>query len=151
MISYEASAFARADPEYVWAAWIDVASWSEAEHIESAELHGEFRPGATITSKATGLPRSRLTITRVEPPHVWVDESRSPGVHMTFDHVIEPGGEGTALTERVLIRGPLARPVGFLLRRKLEELFRASVDYVARRAEAVEHGSGSVGAKPPVD
>ena len=42
---------------------------------------------------------------------------------------------GTELTERVLIRGPLARLVGVLMRRKLEALFAASVAEVARRAE----------------
>jgi polyketide cyclase/dehydrase/lipid transport protein len=135
MLSYEASGVARAAPEDVWAAWVDVASWSESEHIESARLDGEFRPGGTIASKAKGFPRSTLTITRVEPPRLWVDESRSPGIQMTFEHVIEPGEEGTELTERVLIRGPLARLVGVLMRRKLEALFAASVAHVGRRAE----------------
>jgi len=136
MLSYEASGVARAAPEDVWAAWVDVASWSESEHIESASLDGDFRPGGIIASKAKGFPRSRLTITRVEPPRLWVDESRSPGVRMTFEHVIEPGEAGTTLTERVLIRGPLARVVGALMRRKLEALFAASVAHVARQAEA---------------
>jgi polyketide cyclase/dehydrase/lipid transport protein len=141
MLSYEASGVARAAPEDVWAAWVDVASWSESEHIESARLDGEFRPGGTIASKAKGFPRSTLTITRVEPPRLWVDESRSPGIQMTFEHVIEPGEEGTVLTERVLIRGPLARLVGVLMRRKLEALFVASVAHVGRRAEqAVKPG-----------
>jgi hypothetical protein len=135
MLSYEASGFARAAPEDVWAAWVDVASWSESEHIESARLDGEFRPGGTIASEAKGFPRSTLTITRVEPPRLWVDESRSPGIQMTFEHVIEPGEEGTELTGRVLIRGPLARLVGVLMRRKLEALFAASVAHVGRRAE----------------
>lgn len=145
MISYEASAVANAGPEHVWAAWINVGGWGEADHIESAELDGDFQPGSTIVSKAKGLPRTTLTITRVEPPHVWVDESHSPGVQMTFEHVIEPGEAGTALTERVLIRGPLARFVGSLMRRKLKALFEASVAHVARRAERLERGAGSAG------
>jgi len=59
MLSYEASAVARAAPEDVWGAWIDVASWSESEHIESAELDGEFRPGGIIASKAKGFRAAR--------------------------------------------------------------------------------------------
>jgi hypothetical protein len=55
---------------------------------------------------------------------------------MTFEHVIEPREAGTKLTERVLIRGPLARVVGALMRRKIEALFTASVAHVAREAEA---------------
>jgi hypothetical protein len=135
MVSYEASEVAQAAPEDVWSAWVDVASWSESEYIESARLDREFQSGGVIESKAKGFPRSTLTITRVEPPRLWVDESRSPGVHMTFEHVIEPGQAGTKLTERVLIRGPLARLVAVLMRRKLEALFAASVAHVARRAE----------------
>ena len=79
MPTYEASAVSRAHPGAVWDVWIDVARWSESEHIESARIDGEFRPGAAITSKARGLPRSTLKVTRVEPPALWVDESRSPG------------------------------------------------------------------------
>jgi hypothetical protein len=147
MLSYEASGVAHAAPEKVWAAWVDVASWSESEHIESARLDGEFRPGGIITSKAKGFPRSTLTITRVDPPRLWVDESRSAGVQMTFEHVIEPGQAGTKLTERVLIRGPLARLVGILIRRKLEALFAVSVAQVARQAEQAAEARGGT----PVD
>ncbi|MDP9223326.1 MAG: SRPBCC family protein [Actinomycetota bacterium] len=147
MVSYEASSVSRASPEKVWEAWIDVASWSKYEHIEFARLDGEFRPDAIITSKAKGFPRSTLTITRVDPPRLWVNESRSPGVRMTFEHVIEPGEAGTELTERVLIRGPLARPVGILMGRKLKALFATSVAHVARRAE---HGAEPAPG-PPVE
>ena len=135
MVSFEATAVSRTAAEDVWAAWVDVASWSEYEHIESAVLEGEFRPGGKIASKAKGFPRSTLTITRAEPPRLWVDESRSPGVKMTFEHVIEPKEGTTGLTERVLIRGPLARLVGVLMRRRLEALFAASVSHFAARAE----------------
>jgi hypothetical protein len=153
-VSYEASTISRASPETVWEAWVDVASWSESEHIESARIDGEFRPDAVITSKAKGFPRSTLTITRVEPHRLWINESRSPGVRMTFEHVIEPSEAGTELTERVLIRGPLSRLVGILLGRKLKTLFASSVAYVAHRAEHA-HGPDSrldvLGANRPRD
>jgi len=151
MISYQASTVAKADPEAVWAAWTDVPGWSDADHIESAELEGEFLPGTTIVSKAGGLPRTTLTITRVERPRLWVDESRSPGVSMTFEHVIEPGDAGTVLTERVLIRGPLAWLVGPLMRRKLQALFGTSVAHVARRADALESRAEPGATKSPPD
>jgi hypothetical protein len=138
MPTYEASTETRAGVAAVWDAWTDVARWSESNQIESAQVDGEFVPGAVITSKAKGMPRSTLTVTRVERPTVWVDEFASPGVRMTFDHVIESRPHGTLLTERVVISGPLARVVGPLLRRRLEALFEASVAQVARTAEAAE-------------
>ena len=90
MASYEASAVSRGDPEAVWSAWTAVASWSASDHIESASIDGEFRAGAVVKSKARGFPASTLTVTRVDRPTLWVDESRSPGMRMTFDHIIAP-------------------------------------------------------------
>ena len=138
MPSYESSVVTRASPEAAWTAWTDVAGWSAYDHIESARIEGEFRPGAVITSKAKGLPSSTLTVTRTERPSLWVDESRSPGMRMRFDHVIEPVDDGTRLTERARISGPLGRVFGPLLRRRLEALFAESVASVARQAEAAE-------------
>jgi len=136
MPSYEASAVTKASAEAAWSVWTDVQGWSAYDHIEAARLDGGFQPGAAITSKAKGFPSSTLTLTRVEPPSLWVDESRSPGMRMTFDHVLEPGEGGTRLTERVRISGPLGRALGPFMRRKLEALFAASVAAVARQAEA---------------
>jgi hypothetical protein len=135
MPTYEASTVSQAAPGALWDAWIDVAGWSESEHIESARIDGEFRPGAVIVSKAKGLPRAMVKVTRVEPPELWADESASPGVRMTFDHLIEPTPDGTRLTERAHIQGLLAPLVAPLLRRRLEALFAASVAHVARTAE----------------
>lgn len=136
MPSYEASAVARASAEAAWVAWTDVAGWSAYDHIDSAQIDGEFRPGAVITTKAKGFPRNKLTVTRTERPGLWVDESRSPGLRMTFDHVIEPLQDETRLTERVRITGPFARVVGPLLKGRLQALFAASVAAVAQQAEA---------------
>lgn len=141
MPSYEASGISSADPERVWDAWTDVASWSNSEHIEIAGIDGPFRLGAVITSKAKGFPSSKLTVIHVERPALWTDESRSPGVLMTFDHVIEPVGDRTRLTERVVFQGVLGFLVGPLLRRRLEALFEASVAHVARNAEAAASDS----------
>ena len=83
MPSYEASAVTKASAEVAWSAWTDVQGWSAYDHIEAAHVDGAFQPGAAITSKAKGFPGSTLTVTRVEPPSLWVDESRSPGMRMT--------------------------------------------------------------------
>jgi hypothetical protein len=63
---------------------------------------------------------------------------------MTFEHIIESGESGTELTERVLIRGRLARFVGLLLGRRLEALFASSVAHVARRAEQEGHTHAAI-------
>ena len=145
MASYEASAVSRGDPEAVWSAWTAVASWSASDHIESASIDGEFRAGAVVRSKARGFPASTLTVTRVDRPTLWVDESRSPGMRMTFDHIIAPTADGTSVTERVEITGPLGFAVGLLLRRKLQALLAASVAHVADTAASTNHSGPEAG------
>ena len=144
MVSYSGSAVTQARPEDVWAAWVDVARWSDGDVIESARLKGDFKEGSTIVSKVRGFPSTSLTITRVEPYRVWVDESRAPGMRMTFEHVIEPGNAGTTITERVVISGPLGGIVGRAMQRRLQALFAATTKQVARQAEELSAGlSGS--------
>jgi hypothetical protein len=142
MPTYEASTDTAASAEDAWAAWTDVASWSSHDHVESASIDGEFRVGAKITTKARGFPSSTLTVTRADEPRAWVDESRSPVMRMSFEHVVDAGQSKTLLTERVRIAGPLGYVVGPLLRRRFEALFAASVAAVARQAEGT-------GAQPP--
>ena len=142
MPSYEASTVTRASAEAAWRAWTDVERWSRYDHIESAQIDGEFRVGALITTKAKGFPSSKLTVTQAERPRLWVDEARSPGMRMLFDHVAETAEGGTQLTERVRVSGPLARVFGPLLRRRLEVMFAKSVAAVARDAEAAEAAPG---------
>jgi hypothetical protein len=141
MLTLEACATTTATPEQVWAQWTDVAQWTQGDVIEEAALDGAFAVGSTIRTKAKGFPRSTLTITVVDRPHLWVDESRAPGLRMTFEHVIEPGATGTKVTERALISGALAPVVGRLMRARLERLLAASTaDLASRAALAAESG-----------
>ena len=134
MRSYEASAISAAGPEDVWARWIDVPRWSDVDGMESARLIGPFDVGSVLKTKARGFPESTLTITVVERPRLWTDESRTPGLRMTFEHLIEPMASGTKVTERVLLSGPLAWIAGPLLRRKMQRLIVAATASIAQTA-----------------
>jgi hypothetical protein len=145
MLTLERSARSQASPERVWRLWVDVEAWSEADHIDSARLEGDFAVGSTIKSKAKGFPASTLTITEVEEPRRWVDESRAPGMRMIFSHEIEPGDGGVLITERAVVHGPVGQVVGRAMRRRLDALLDASVEYLARRAEAATANSPEPG------
>jgi hypothetical protein len=135
MPTYEASTTTAASPEAAWARWTDVSRWTENEAIEAASIDGAFRPGATIRSKARGFPEATLELTVVDEPREWVDEASAPGVRMAYHHLIEPLDDGGCrLTERVVITGAASRAVGPALRGRLEALFAASVEHVARSA-----------------
>ena len=142
---YAVSLTAAAPPDEAFRAWIDVDRWTRADVLRSAEIDGPFRPGAKLTSKAAGLPRSTVTITRVEPPGIWVDEARLPGVRMVFDHVVEPDREGSRLTGHVAMTGQLAFVVAPLLRRRLTALFEGRMERVARDAEAAALSRSAAG------
>ena len=134
MISFEATATSVASPDDVFATWIDVSRWSGSAEIERATLDRDFGPGAVIRSKAKGLPASKLVVTIVEPPGRWVDESRLPGVRLTFEHLATTQGSGTQLTERVTFTGPLARPAAWVIRSKLLHLMISSTEHIAETA-----------------
>jgi hypothetical protein len=138
----------RASPEDAWAAWLDVARWSDGDVIDAAHLNGDFKEGSTFVSKPTGFPASTMTITRVDPPRLWVCERRFPGVRMSFEHVIEPDVAGSKLTERGSISGPLARLIGLLVRRPLQAVLVAMTEQIARQAEADSAGSRDDSGEP---
>ena len=125
----------RAKPEDAWAAWVDVARWSDGDVIDTARLNGEFQEGSTIVSKPRGFPVATWTITHAESPRLWVSESRAPGARMMAEHLIEPGRAATKLTERVLFSGPLGGLVGRTVRRRLEATLASMTEQIAGEAE----------------
>jgi hypothetical protein len=50
MLSCSGGEVTQASPEDAWAAWTDVARWSEGDVIERAHLSGDFEAGSTIVS-----------------------------------------------------------------------------------------------------
>jgi hypothetical protein len=140
VLSCSGSAVTRAKPEDAWTAWVDVARWSDGDLIKTARLDGEFREGSTIISKPRGFPAVTAlgiswTITRVEPPRLWVSESHGPGARMIAEHQIEPGDAGTKLTERLSFSGPLGGLLGRTVRRRLQATLASMTDQIAREAE----------------
>jgi hypothetical protein len=135
-------------PEDAWAAWVDVSRWSDGDVIDAAHLNGEFKEGSTFVSKPKGYPPSTMTITLVDPPHLWVCERRLPGVRMSFEHVIEPDVAGSKLTERLLLGGPLAKLIDPIVRRRLAAVFAAMTEQIAGQAEAGSAGSRQGSGEP---
>ena len=130
----------RAKPEDAWAAWVDVARWSDGDVIRTARLDGEFREGSMIVSKPRGFPAVTAlgvswTITRVEPPRMWVSESHGPGARMIAEDLIEPGEAGTKLSERLSFSGPLGELLGRIVRRRLQATLASMTEQIAREAE----------------
>jgi hypothetical protein len=90
-----------------------------------------------------GVPmRWKTRILEWEPPHRFVDlQLHGPYRFWLHEHEFRETRTGTAVTDRVWYRlpalGPLARPVGALVRRQLEAIFDFRAAAV-RRALAIE-------------
>jgi ligand-binding SRPBCC domain-containing protein len=123
-------------------------------HLESMIASGE-RAVAGVTSGLIGAGeevswdarhfgvRWRMTarITDYEPPHRFVDEMvRGPFRSFRHEHLFEPAGAGTRMTDLVTFRmtlGPVAElPVGAYLRRLLR------IRGAAIRSAAITFGDG---------
>jgi hypothetical protein len=134
VLSFEASAVTQATPEAVFDVWTDIDGWAELDQIERASIDREFGPGAVIKTKGKGLPSATLVVTVVDRPDLWIDESRFPGVRMTFEHLVSRADSGTKITERATISGVLARFVAPIVRRRLLALMTSSTEHIAARA-----------------
>jgi Polyketide cyclase / dehydrase and lipid transport len=133
--SFEGSCRSTASPEQVWALWTDPSVWPGGP-IATAKLHGAFEVGGKITTRVRGYPAGTSTITRIESPRLWIGVAKTPGLTMTYEHVIEPAAAGSVLTERAIITGRLAAVVARLIGRRLESTLAATTAHAAAVAEA---------------
>jgi hypothetical protein len=136
--SIEGSSTSSAPASAVWAAWTNPPEWPGGI-IEAAKIDGDFVVGATITTKAGG-PTTKITVTSMDPPRMWVGVARFPGLTLTAEHLIEPAGDTTVLTERVTTSGPLGGVAARLIGKRLAAGFVQTTARIARLAESQSSG-----------
>ena len=126
-----------APPERVWKVLADVERWPERiPTVDSVERldEGPLRVGSRTRLQQPKLPEAVWTVTELDEGRSFTWESRSRGVAISADHVVEPHGDATRLTLSVSISGPLA-PLGWLmtkgLTRRYVETEAASIKRVA--------------------
>lgn len=138
MPDYSCNAPSTASPEAAWRAWSDIPAYENLDQVTSARLDGPFEVGSKLAIKVKGLPPSKNTITVVEPPRRWVEESSSLGTKVVFDHLIEPTANGCRLTETMTVSGPLGGIVNRFFGGRLRKLMVAAIRNVAERAPDYE-------------
>ena len=105
----EESVETTAAPEAVWRCWTDVSGWPRwVSDFQWSRLVGPFAEGGTIENKAKGLPVVTVRIVSVKPLSYFRTESRLLGLHLVFDHWIEPTPTATRIRTRMNFGGPLA-------------------------------------------
>jgi hypothetical protein len=133
--SFQGSSSCSAPASTAWAVWTNPPEWP-GDVIERAAIDRDFGVGAKITMKGKGGPTTTATVTRVDPPRMWVGVSKFPGLTITSEHVIDDSDGGTTLTERVTMSGPLSAVAAILIGRRLGESFTATTSHIARLAAA---------------
>lgn len=128
-----------ADADRAWAVQTDVERWPEWTPTVSAARRLEPGPFTLGSSARLEQPRLRPAVwrvTEIDPPHVFVWESDSPGVHSRGEHRVVPLPDGRVRAELVMAQsGPLAGLVGLLLGRTIRGYLRQEADGLKRRCE----------------
>jgi hypothetical protein len=126
-------------PAAVWdAAYADAAAWPRWNaELKSARLEGPLALGAEARIVfRTGL-RLRFRVVEFEEGQLFTDEARLPGARIGHRHLVEPDGDGSALTNTIYVEGPLAglwrRVLGPRAARSLPSAQRAVVELAGRQ------------------
>ena len=126
MFLFECEATFEAEPAEVWKVWTDVARWPDWDVTkEIARLDGPFEPGVSGWAKQRGNLGGSFTITAVDDGRRWVTECPMPMGKVTFEHVVEPAGDGRV---RVIKRAEVQGGFGSLLRLLAPKLRRDNVE-----------------------
>lgn len=141
MPTHQQAAVVAASPDRVWSILVDVERWPDL--IATVDAVERLDPGPLTVGSRTRLRQPRLpsavwTVTELTEGSSYTWESRSPGVRITADHRVEPCPEGTRLTLRVSVAGPLSG-VGWLMTRSLTQ------EYVATEAASIKRAAEGTG------
>jgi uncharacterized protein YndB with AHSA1/START domain len=114
MFLFECEATFEAEPAEVWKLWTDVARWPDWDvGKEIARLDGPFGPGVSGWAKQRGNLGGSFTITEVDDGRRFVTECPMPMGKVTFEHLLEPAGDGQV---RLIKRAEVQGGFGTLLR-----------------------------------
>src|SRR4051812_46717538 len=128
--SFSHTAESQARPDSVWRRYVDVEHWSDwsRQGVEWSRLDGPFEVGATGKSKAPGMPAVKFRLIAVEPNARFVSEAKMRGGRVQVEHVVEPSGQGSRITHRLSVGGPLAAFYARIIRRNVEKALPDGVD-----------------------
>jgi hypothetical protein len=127
------SAESAARPDSVWRRYVDVEHWRDWSRngVEWSRLDGPFEVGTKGKSKAPGMPAGTFRLITVEPDARFVSEVKLPGGRLRFEHIVEPNEQGSRITHRVEVGGPLAAVYARIIAKTTEKALVEGVDRLA--------------------
>jgi hypothetical protein len=121
---FEHSANSAAEPQAVWRYYADVERWSEWSR-QGATIDGPFEVGAKGKAKPPGSRPLKFRLVDIQADRSFTSEAKLPGARIRFEHNVEPRENGSRITHRATLDGPLAflytRPVRKTVKRGLAD------------------------------
>jgi hypothetical protein len=136
MWTFEHTETSSATPEQLWARYSQPATWPEwNQGMTEVAIDGPFATGTKGTLKPAHGPKTRFTLTDVEPLRIFTDVSALPMARLTFTHILEPAGAGVRFTHRATIRGTSSVLFARLIGKNIAANLPVSMRTLARLAE----------------
>lgn len=133
-----------APPDVVWSVWRDLERWPEwTASITSVErlTPGELAVGLRARVRQPKLPSAVWHVTALDEGqgpssakyYTWV--AKSPGVHVTATHRVEPRNGGSRVTASIEFAGFLGRLIGRGTRELSERYLQMEANGLKARSE----------------
>lgn len=127
-------------PDHVWKVFSDIERWPEwtasmnnVQRLESTP----FGDGSQARISQPRLPTMIWKVTRFEPGHGFVWETRAWGAHTVAEHWIEPNGNGgSTVVLKVVQNGPLVPIFAPLMSRMTRRYVEMEARGLKRRSES---------------
>jgi Polyketide cyclase / dehydrase and lipid transport len=127
----------KASSNDIYQLYKNVGEWSIWDpEVESSNITGEFKTGATGTIKPKGGPQSTLYFTDIKPNISVTTQCKLPLCTMTFDHQLSQHGESTTATHSVSFTGFLAPIFGWLIGKSIQRTLPDSMRGLKDAAES---------------
>ena len=125
-----------ATQEQIFAAYIDVATWSLWDsEVASVDLPDGLTHGASGYLKPTSGPKASIIVSDFDPPTSFSVTSALPLCKMTFEHKLSPLDHGTKAYHGIVFSGPLAAVFRFLIGRKITKTLPDTLNGLKKHVE----------------
>jgi len=138
MRNFEIKVDIAAPADRVWNVMIDVERWHEwTRSITSIK---KLQPGPLAVGGRAHVRQPKLlpatwTVTQLVQGRNFIWETRSPGLRVIGDHVVEPRDGGSHVTLSVRFEGLIGGLVGSILKKQNDQYLRLEAEGLKRRTE----------------
>ncbi|WP_160397148.1 SRPBCC family protein [Paenibacillus sp. MMS18-CY102] len=142
MFEFEHSVITKAKAETIWQLYSNLETWAVWDPYIHVELQGEFEAGTKGTLQPRGKGVLSYELLKVTPLQFFSDitHMQELGIDVSLAHTIEPVGEGTRVTHKIIVTGPNADTIGVQFGGEVSKRMPHTVESLVALAEQLERG-----------